>query len=199
MGLGLAGPAPAAADTYNGYETPSYTVERRIGEAEIRSYGPYILAEVTIRGDQDDALGRGFGILAGYIFGGNVAGGQVAMTTPVAQRPAEGVSGAMAEDQATGDQDWTVSFSMPAAYTLDSLPAARNDAIRLTEAPADRQIALRFSGRTTRAALDAKAAELRAVARAENLRIVAGPFFYFYDDPFTLPWNRRNEVAFRIE
>ena len=28
--------------------------------------------------------------------------------------------------------------------------------------------------------------------------MTGGPRFYYYDDPFTLPFNRRNEVAFTL-
>ena len=41
--------------------------------------------------------------------------------------------------------------------------------------------------------------DLRGLAEGAGLAIAEGPFFYFYDDPFTLPWNRRNEVAFRLQ
>jgi hypothetical protein len=199
IGFGLGGTTAATAESYRGYETPPYTVDRTVGAAEVRNYAPHILAQVTVQGDQDDALGRGFGILAKYIFGGNTGGGQVAMTTPVAQRPAETVAMTTPVSQRARGGDWTVSFSMPSSYTLATLPAPTNDAIRFTEVPAEKQIALRFSGWATNGALASKAAQLQAIADAEGLRIIDGPLFYFYDDPFTLPWNRRNEVAFRIE
>jgi hypothetical protein len=43
-----------------------------------------------------------------------------------------------------------------------------------------------------------KEADLRAIAAANGLELGAGPMHYFYDAPFTLPWNRRNEVAFHL-
>jgi hypothetical protein len=46
--------------------------------------------------------------------------------------------------------------------------------------------------------LTEKEAELRGLAAQQGLTLGAGPFYYFYDAPFTLPWNRRNEVSFRL-
>jgi hypothetical protein len=184
-GFGMAGSLVQGEGLYRGYETPPWVVERMVGPAELRSYGTHLVAEVTVAGDRNGALGQGFRLLAGYIFGGNAAGQEVAMTSPVAQAPA--------------DQGWTVRFSMPSAWTLDSLPAPRDDAIRLVEVPAERQIVLTFSGRTPDSVLAARSDELRALAEGAGLTITAGPFFYYYDDPFTLPWNRRNEVAFAVQ
>lgn len=56
--------------------------------AEVRRYAPYLMAEVTVEGeDMRDALSQGFRAIAGFIFGKNLApsgGGseKVAMTSP---------------------------------------------------------------------------------------------------------------------
>jgi hypothetical protein len=183
MGVAMAG-AGSAETTHKGYETPPYTVERADGMREIRAYGPHLLAEVTVSGSRQGAIQSGFRVLAGYIFGGNESGEKIAMTVPVAQTP-------------EGDT-WTVSFMMPASYTKDTLPTPRTDAIRFVEAPASRQVVERFSGLPGTANLAERAEALRAWAEGEGLTITAGPHYYFYDAPMTLPWNRRNEVAFTI-
>jgi hypothetical protein len=173
-----------AEGSHKGYEMPPYTVERSAGSREIRAYGPHLLAEVQVSGSRQGAIQAGFRVLAGYIFGGNAEGEKIAMTVPVAQTP-------------DGD-DWTVSFMMPARFTKDTLPAPRNDAIRLVEAAASRQVVERFSGLPATGDLAARAEALRTWAESQGLTIMAGPHYYFYDAPMTLPWNRRNEVAFTI-
>jgi len=198
MGYGLAGSTSQAQGDYHGYEAPPYVVEAQVGPAELRAYGAYLVAEVTVSGAQDRALGRGFQVLAGYIFGANAAQGQVEMTVPVAQRPAQTIAMTTPVAQAGAGDSWTVSFMMPGEWTLDTLPVPRNDEIRFVPVAPERQIVLRFSGRATTAALASRTAELRALAEGAGLDLTAGPFFYFYDDPFTLPWNRRNEVAFTL-
>jgi hypothetical protein len=184
LGFGLAGSLASAEDSYRGYEIPAYTVEQQAGAVEIRRYAPHLVAEVTVAGPQSGALGRGFRILAGYIFGGNATGTEVAMTAPVAQ---------------TGEGDvWTVAFAMPRAYTAETLPPPDNPAIRFVMTEAERVIVLRFAGIAGQRRLDEAAAQLRDIAARSGIAIEGPPRFYFYDDPFTLPWNRRNEVAFRI-
>jgi hypothetical protein len=187
LGVAMVGIA-GAETTHKGYEMPPYTVERSEGSREIRAYGPHLLAEVQVSGSRQGAIQSGFRVLAGYIFGGNADGEKIAMTVPVAQTPAE---------DGAGDR-WTVSFMMPARFTRDTLPTPRSDAIRFVEAGASRQVVDRFSGLPGTENLAERAEALRLWAEAQGLTITAGPHYYFYDAPMTLPWNRRNEVAFTI-
>ena len=173
-----------AEGTHKGYEMPSYTVEWAEGARELRSYGPHLLAEVRVAGDRSGAIQTGFSLLAGYIFGGNADGENISMTVPVAQTPEDG--------------HWVVSFMMPARFTKDTLPAPRDSRISFIQAPPSRQVVERFSGLPVTNDLATRADSLRTWAKAQGYEITAGPHFYFYDAPMTLPWNRRNEVAFTI-
>lgn len=166
---------------YRGYEGPAYAVEVQDGAFELRRYAPQIVAEVTVRGDRRTALSRGFRVLAGYIFGGNEGGAKVAMTAPVAQEQA-------------GDA-WVIRFTMPSDFTLATLPRPRDPAIRLVELPGDRQAVLRFSGLAGASTWTAREANLAAWVAARGLTPTGAMRHYWYDDPFTLPWRRRNEVA----
>ena len=67
----------------SGTEEPSFTVERRIGNVEIRRYGARVAAQTTIDADEEKARNEGFRRLAGYIFGGNTDKTKIAMTAPV--------------------------------------------------------------------------------------------------------------------
>jgi SOUL heme-binding protein len=183
LGVAMAGTA-GAETTHKGYEMPPYKVEWSDTTREIRSYGPHLLAEVKVTGSRSGAIQSGFRTLAGYIFGGNATGEKIAMTVPVAQTP-EG-------------ETWVVSFMMPARYTTETLPAPRSDAIRFVKAGPSRQLVERFSGLPGTDNLADRAEALRAFADREGHEILAGPHYYFYDAPMTLPWKRRNEVAFTI-
>jgi hypothetical protein len=183
VGMAMAGQA-VAETTHKGYEMPPYTVEAVEGAREVRTYGPHVLAEVQVAGGRSGAIQTGFRMLAGYIFGGNATGEKVAMTVPVAQTPV--------------GEAWVVSFMMPARYTMDTLPAPRDGRIRFVEAGPSRQVVERFSGIPGTAGMEERAEALRAWAESEGYQIVAGPHYYFYDAPMTLPWNRRNEVAFTV-
>jgi hypothetical protein len=187
LALGVAMATGAGAEeTHKGYEMPPYTVEWQDGAREIRAYGPHLLAEVKVSGSRSGAIQKGFRVLAGYIFGGNATGQTIAMTVPVAQTPE------------AGGETWVVSFMMPARYTTETLPAPRTDAIRFVSAGPSRQLVERFSGIPGTDTLADRAEALAAWAKSQGYEILVGPHYYFYDAPMTLPWKRRNEVAFTI-
>lgn len=186
LGVLMALAGPAGAQGHKGYEMPPYAVDRAEDGLELRRYGPHLVAEVTVSGSRDAAIGTGFRVLAGYIFGGNDRGEKIAMTVPVTQAPA-----------GAGDR-WTVRFMMPAAFTPASLPAPRDGRIRFVQVPGGRMLVDRFSGIPRTADLEARATALRDRAAAMGLEVTGGPFFHFYDAPMTLPWRRRNEVAFAL-
>lgn len=187
--LALCAVTPAEAEMYKGTETPAYRVERAVGTAEIRDYGPSVVAEVTVGGSRSGAANAGFRVLAGYIFGGNDDRAKIAMTTPVAQVP---------EAAGAGGGTWTIRFTMPAEWKIASLPAPKDARIRMTEAPPRRMLVTTFSGRPTDTALAEALTRLRAEAAAAGLGTSGEPEYLFYDAPFTLPWNRRNEVALAL-
>lgn len=185
LAAAIASPASGQDGSYGKYEAPSYSVEAQIGDAEIRRYDPQTLAMVTVSGGQRDALNRGFRALAGYIFGGNAGGQSIAMTSPVTQTaPTDGVS--------------TVTFMVPRAWSVDTLPQPNNRAVAFREVAERRMLVLTFSGRAGPSILAAREAELREIATQAGLTLVGGAEYAFYDDPFTMPWTRRNEVAFEI-
>jgi len=176
----------AMADTYKSTETPAYTVQRAEGAIEVRAYGPRLMAEVSVSGSQGQAVSTGFRTLAAYIFGANEGGAKLAMTSPVTQVPGQTIAMTTPVTQMARDGSWLVQFMMPSGQTLATLPA-------------NRQIMLQFSGIAGARILAAKEGELRSWARGQAMKVTAGPFYYFYDPPWTLPWNRRNEVAFWVE
>jgi len=64
-------------------ESPTYNVESKEENIEIRKYDDYIVAQVDLEADYSSALSNGFSILAGYIFGGNHKKSKISMTAPV--------------------------------------------------------------------------------------------------------------------
>lgn len=152
---------------------------------EICRYGPYLVAEVTMAGDRSTAIIRGFRVLARYIFGGNAENQRIEMTVPVSQLPA-------------GEDLWTVRFTMPEVRGASALPAPRDSRIRFVTVPPSRQAVRRFSGWPTDHALRRQAEGLGHWIAERGLHKREGPYFHFYDSPMTLPWQRRNEVAFGL-
>lgn len=189
MGVVMAGigadRAEAEGMTRRGYEMPPYAVQGVEGAREVRDYGPRVVAEVTVRGDRRAAVNTGFGLLAGYIFGGNDGGGKIAMTVPV-------------EQQNQGHGLWVVRFTMPAAAVAAGLPTPRDGRIVLREAPAARMVVEGFSGMPEGEDMAARAAGLKAWAEGRGLQVAGGPVYAFYDAPWTPAAARLNEVAWEV-
>lgn len=183
-------------------EQPQYTIIETADDIEVRDYATMIVAEVTVEGDRSRAINQGFGLLADYIFGNNIAREKVAMTTPVTQtRAPRAEKIAMTTpviQSAEGEGRWSVQFMMPSAYSLETLPVPRNGAVVLRAVPGRRMAVLRFSGGRNETLLSKKEAALRAFVAQRDLPVSGEAMFSFYDPPWTPSFFRRNEVALEI-
>lgn len=197
--ISLGAASVATAGTYNGYETPKYSVENRDGEIELRNYAPFLAAEVRVSGSQNQAANRAFRKLGGFIFGNNVANGEIAMTAPVTQEQSTEIAMTAPVTQEQSNGLWTVRFMMPSEYTRDTLPTPTDDSISIVTVRPGKRLVVVFSGTTQPAVVEKRAEELRAYANATGLEIVGPVELARYNDPFTAPWNRRNEVSFPVQ
>lgn len=182
----------------HGTEEPTFTVERRVGDVEIRRYGPRIAAETTIDANEEAARNEGFRRLAGYIFGGNKGKTKIAMTAPVAQQNTKGQKIAMTAPvaaQRSGAGQWVIRFFMPSEHTLDSLPVPNDERVRLVEVPGERVAVLRFAGTYGPQVIADRTAELLKTLQDNDIKPSGEPFAWFYDPPWTIPFRRRNEVV----
>jgi hypothetical protein len=193
-------------------ETPPYRTLTLDERFELRRYEPHIVASTEVTGEHDDATRQGFRRLAGYIFGNNRQEAKVAMTAPVSTQAKradddEGVSIAMTAPVATqptglandGKTTWEVTFTMPSKWRMDTLPTPVDDRVKLKERPGRCQAAVIFSGLTTDGAVKEQEALLRTWLTDKGLSPVGEPTLARYNDPFTLPWNRRNEVLIDVD
>ena len=180
-------------------ETPAYDVVQRWKEAELRRYGPTVVAETLVEGEREAAGTEGFRRLAGYIFGGNRARASIAMTAPVAQAAAgERIAMTAPVAQAAADGAWAVQFTMPSTWTLDTLPVPDDPRVTLRAEPGGLVLARRYRGTWSEARYAEEAAALDAVRAREGLRARGAPTWARYDPPWTLPFLRRNEVLLAV-
>lgn len=191
--------SPSAPGSYRGYQSPTYNVVSSQGAIEVCQYAPYLVAQVTVEGSCEESISKGFRLLAGYIFGGNEGNASIAMTSPVVQSPSVQIAMTSPVTQVQNGNLWTVQFSMPSSYTLQTLPAAKNSAIEFLQIPEHRTVAIRFSGFATGGALRKNQEKLKDYINAQGLQTIGSVGYAYYDDPFTLPWNRRNEVFYRLD
>lgn len=193
LGVALVG-TPAMA-----VEEPPFATVQHDGAFEVRDYPATVVAEVTVEGDQKAAASRGFRLLAGYIFGGNVRQTKIAMTAPVAQTPAgEKIAMTAPVSQTASGDHWVVRFTMPRAYTLQTLPTPKDPRVHLAQAPPTRVGVIRFSGLAGPDEVAARTAELRAWLDQRHLHPTGPASLAQYDPPWTLWFLRRNEVMIPI-
>ena len=180
-------------------EEPPFTVALKRGEFEVRDYPPLIVADVSVTGNREDAAGRGFRLLAGYIFGGNTRGQKIAMTAPVVQSPAnETIAMTAPVLQTGGEGTWAIRFIMPRGSTLETLPRPNNPKVHLRAVAAARVAVVRFSGLARQDDVTAKTLALTRFVTAQHLQAVGAPSLAQYDPPWTLWFMRRNEIMIPV-
>ena len=184
--------------TSHDLETPSYTVLETVGEYEIRKYDSYLVAQVEVEGEWQEAINQGFRILAGYIFGGNQSQQSIKMTAPVTE--VESVQIAMTapvtETEVEGRR--IISFVVPTEFSLDTLPIPNDSRIEFVEIEEKTMFASSFTWYATTDRVAKKKIEILEAAEANNLTPLSPPTFASYNDPFTFPLMQRHEILLEI-
>ena len=183
-------------------EEPKYSVLEKEPPFEIRSYAPLIIAEVQVDGDLDEASSQGFRLIAAYIFGQNQVNQKIAMTAPVTVEDQVPKSAKIAMTAPVGIESnagrWTVSFVMPAEYSMETIPKPINPQVQLRQMPALKKAVISFSGFYNAQKVAEKTLELEQWMRARNLSAAGAPNFARYNPPWTLPFMRRNEIMINL-
>ncbi|MCC7197886.1 MAG: heme-binding protein [Gammaproteobacteria bacterium] len=177
-------------------EEPGFELLKTAEGYELRRYAAYVVAEVDAGGDASAAGNQGFRLLAGYIFGKNTPGESISMTAPVLQAKAERIAmtAPVLQQPGAGKDQYVVQFTMPAKYTLATLPRPVDPRVRLREVPA-RKVAVReYRGGWSVERYEREVQELRAALKRDGLEALGEPHWARYNSPFSLPPLRHNEV-----
>lgn len=166
--------------SFKSYEEPFYQVQQGWGHIQIRHYQAHHLVSTDISGNKEYALRQGFKRLAAYIFGGNAKQQYISMTAPV-----------MLESHA---MNWRVSFLLPRAYALDSLPKPNDTVVFLHHQEPGHYAVIKFSGRARLKNFMEKRRVLEHFLTKNNCLDQGRVVYAFYNPPWTLPFLRRNEV-----
>ena len=142
---------------------------------EIRKYPAQIVAKTPM-----SDMNGSFGAIAGYIFGGNKSGKEIAMTAPVVTNTRE------------------MYFFMPQEYGLKSLPKPNANDVKIGKLPARTVAALHFSGFWTEGSIKRNEGKLIAELAKNGYAAIGTSFLMRYDPPWQLPFLRRNEVAVTV-
>jgi len=194
-----------------GLETPKYDVIVRRpvngGSYEIRNYEAFSVCTVPMAKPRptdmettDQKLrnpqlagASSFGALAGYLFGKNEEQKAMKMTTPVLTR---------------GDEDTKeMSFVLPSAYwTNEGMVKAptplENSLVTVKRDEGGLKAVLMFGGFASKKDIASKKKQLsKSLDNDKEWMAVDSEDFTLaqYNDPFTPPWKRRNEVSILVE
>jgi len=205
--VGLSGTESAMA-----IEEPTYDTIISQAPFELRHYAPTLIAQAVVNGDMDAASGKGFRLIADYIFGNNLAvdsgqAAKIAMTAPVTMEPQSAkiamtapvtVEPQSADTSLAGASQWRIHFVMPRQYTLANIPKPNNAAVTLRELPRKYMVVHRYSGFNTLARVQEKTNETLDWAKQQSLQVIGTPQLSRYDPPWTLPMFRRNEIMVEV-
>ena len=180
-------------------ETPKYDVIDQQKDIEIRRYPGYIKAEAAVEGrNYKAAIERGFNILAGYIFGDNVARDKIEMTTPVQAQHAEKISMTTPVTVTMSDK-YIVAFIMPAKYSLETLPVPINQNIHFSEVPEHTVAAIRFTGYFNQEKINMHKEQLAKWLVEQGIEVEGDYYLAGYNPPWVPGFLARNEVMVRIK
>ncbi|KAG4396484.1 hypothetical protein GLYMA_19G194936v4 [Glycine max] len=191
-------------------ETVDFKVLSRMDQYEIREVEPYFVAETTMPGKSGfdfNGASRSFNALAEYLFGKNTTKEKMEMTTPVftSKNQSDGVKMDMTTPVLTTkmeDQDnWKMSFVMPSKYGAN-LPLPKDSSVRIKEVPRKIVAVVSFSGFVNDEEIKQRELKLRDALKSDSqFEIKEGTSVEVaqYNPPFTLPFQRRNEIALEVE
>lgn len=189
-------------------ETPDYDVILRYQDAgyEIRQYKPYAVCSVPMNKPRPDDSARtdaklgepkmegasSFGALAGYLFGKNQAETAMKMTTPVLTN-------------GQGDSK-EMSFVLPSTFWTDGgLSLApkplEGSKVQLRQKNTENRAVVMFGGYASKQEVEKKKSQLiNAIAKDKDWEITDSNSITLaqYNDPFTPPWKRLNEVSVTV-
>lgn len=178
-------------------ETPQYEVLRHEGPFELRRYAGYLTASVRVAaGDYARAMNAGFDPLADYIFGNNRASDRISMTAPVTAGRAccQRISMTAPVTAQQSADEYFVSFTMPAGYSVDDLPRPNNAAVSIEEVAAHLAAVVRFGGSLSGDKAAQAQSELASWIGEQGLTAIGEPIVAQYDPPWKPGFARRNEI-----
>ncbi|WP_435333851.1 SOUL family heme-binding protein [Haloarchaeobius sp. TZWWS8] len=159
---------------------------------ELRRY-PATMTVTTTASSGDEAFRR----LFRYISGANTGGRRIAMTTPVSMQ-GEKIPMTTPVTSTVVPEGVTMSFYLPADMDYDDAPEPVDDLVSLELVGPRNLAALTFRGWARPATIQRKRDQLVSTLERHGIELADEPFFMGYDDPWTPPYMRKNEVAVAV-
>lgn len=185
----------------SGVEIAPYRVIKSDNQQKIalRHYERLVLVSAPMRGGMAEGKNGAFYKLFDYISGKNTDRSKIAMTAPVFLDNT-GVEIPMTAPVFMEDiaEQSTMSFVLPASFTLDTAPLPQDPDVKLHEMTDYTAAVITFSGVLERDNIEKHRMLLKTWIESMGYKIT-GPYKAAgYNPPFTIPALRRNEVLIPI-
>lgn len=165
-------------------ETQPYQVVKTEKDFEIRLYPSTTMATVSMVAKTYKELSSpGFRKLASFIFGGNQANKNIAMTSPV--------------HMDINDDQSSMSFVMPANYNRDNLPKPNDSSIIIKTTSEEYVAVIQFGGYANDDKIKSYASKLEQILNANGIEYFGNFRFLGYNAPFQF-WGRKNEIIVSV-
>lgn len=163
---------------------------------ELRHYPQTILAETTASTER-----AAFRRLFEYISGANQTDESISMTAPVATQDGDSIAMTAPVRSATtdGSDDVRMGFYLPSEYKPDTAPEPTDSDVDLVIEPPKTVAVDRFSWITPDWRVRRRTRKLRSTLEREGIEPIGDPTLLRYNDPWTPPFMRRNEIAVEIK
>ena len=166
-------------------EEQKYKAVKKYPAFEIRFYPSAVLATVYSKAKTYKELaGPGFNKLAGYIFGGNDKETKIAMTAPVRLD--------------INDSNSSMSFVMPANYSIENLPKPNNAGVEVKKIPEEYVAVIKFGGYASDEDIKNYSEKLKKLLLENGILSHGNYRFLGYNPPFQII-GRRNEITVSVE
>jgi hypothetical protein len=180
-------------------EEPQFEIESKNEQYEIRKYPKILVAETLVEAEFDEAGNKAFRILADYIFGNNKQNKKVAMTAPVTQQTAsQSIAMTAPVTQIQAKNGYWIQFTMPAIFTMETIPQPIDARVQLREVPARTVAVYRYSGSWSESLYQEKLEYFKKVLEKDGVKAIGTPVFARFNSPFRIWFLRRNEIWLEV-
>jgi hypothetical protein len=165
-------------------ETLPYKVLKKLNGFEIRNYESAVFTATTLPyTTYSEASGKGFRILAGYIFGGNEQEEKIAMTTPVTMEL---------------NDNMKMLFMVPSEKNLESLPKPNSSNVSFEVIEPRTLAAIEFGGWASDKTIEVNKQKLIKLLEENNIQHRGNFMLMAYNPPYQMA-NRRNEILVELD
>ena len=195
-GVGLAGWIGWGIYAARTAKSVPYEQLRTLNGSEIRRYPQTVLVETTAP-NQWIAFRR----LFRYISGANQRDESISMTAPVETQTGESISmttPVRSEATETDAESVRMAFYLPADYSLETAPEPTDADVRLVTESQKTVAVDQFSWYAPEWRVKRRTRELLSTLEREDIEPIGDPYLLRYNDPWTPPFMRRNEVAVEV-